>query len=47
MGAFFAPAESSWGYFHLFSEIFKQHGVTVDLYRLSLGILDRPGTDAR
>src|SRR5438309_9457108 len=23
MGAFFAPAESSWGYFHLFSDIFK------------------------
>lgn len=32
MGAFFAPAESSWGYFHLFSEIFKQHGVSQSIY---------------
>src|SRR5258708_22244286 len=32
MGAFFAPAESSWGYFHLFSEIFKQHGVAQSIY---------------
>ena len=46
MGAFFAQAESSWGYFTLFSEIFKATWLTpVDLYRLSLGILDRPGTD--
>ncbi len=32
MGAFFAPAESSWGYFHLFSEIFKEHGVSQSIY---------------
>lgn len=32
MGAFFAPAESSWGYFTLFSEIFKQHGVSQSIY---------------
>jgi transposase len=32
MGAFFASAESSWGYFHLFCEIFKQHGVPQSIY---------------
>jgi transposase len=32
MGALFAPAESSWGYFTLFSEIFKQHGVSQSIY---------------
>lgn len=32
MGAFFAPAESSWGYFHLFCEIFKEHGVSQSIY---------------
>lgn len=32
MGAFFAPAESSWGYFNLFSEIFKHHGVSQSIY---------------
>jgi len=32
MGAFFVQAESSWGYFHLFSEIFKQHGVPQSIY---------------
>jgi len=32
MGAFFAPAESSWGYFDLFCEIFKQHGVPQSIY---------------
>jgi hypothetical protein len=32
MGAFFASAESSWGYFHLFCEIFKQHGVSQSIY---------------
>ena len=32
MGAFFAPAESSWGYFHLFSEIFKDHGLPQSIY---------------
>jgi transposase len=32
MGAFFTPAESSWGYFHLFSEIFKEHGLPQSIY---------------
>jgi len=32
MGGFFAQAESSWGYFHLFSEIFKHHGVSQSVY---------------
>ena len=32
MGAFFASAESSWGYFHLFCEIFKHHGVSQSIY---------------
>lgn len=32
MGAFFVQAESSWGYFHLFSEIFKKHGVPQSIY---------------
>lgn len=32
MEAFFAQAESSWGYFHLFSEIFKQHGLPQAIY---------------
>ena len=32
MGAFFVQAESSWGYFHLFSEIFKQHGTPQSIY---------------
>jgi transposase len=32
MGAFFTPAESSWSYFHLFCEIFKQHGVSQSIY---------------
>jgi transposase len=32
MGAFFTPAESSWGYFKLFSEIFKQHGLPQSIY---------------
>ena len=32
MGAFFAPAESSWGYFHLFCEIFKQLRVPQSIY---------------
>ena len=32
MGAFFAPAESSWGYFHLFCEIFREHGVPQSVY---------------
>ena len=32
MGAFFVQAESSWGYFRLFSEIFKAHGVSQSIY---------------
>jgi len=32
MGAFFAQAESSWGYFHLFCEIFKEHGLPQSIY---------------
>jgi hypothetical protein len=28
MGAFFVGAESSWGYFKLFCEIFTEHGVS-------------------
>jgi transposase len=32
MGAFFAQAESSWGYFHLFSEIFRKHGLPQSIY---------------
>jgi transposase len=32
MGALFASAESSWGYFHLFCEIFKEHGVSQSIY---------------
>jgi hypothetical protein len=32
MGAFFAQAESSWGYFHLFYEIFREHGLPQSIY---------------
>jgi transposase len=32
MGAFFVQAESSWGYFHRFCEIFKEHGVSQSIY---------------
>ena len=32
MGALFVQAESSWGYFHLFCEIFKEHGVSQSIY---------------
>ncbi len=32
MGALFVQAESSWGYFKLFSEIFKQHGLPHSIY---------------
>jgi hypothetical protein len=32
MGALFVQAESSWGYFHLFSKIFKEHGVSQSIY---------------
>jgi len=32
MGALFVQAESSWGYFKLFSDIFKQHGLPQSIY---------------
>lgn len=32
MGAFFTQAESSWGYFKLFSDIFNQHGLPQSIY---------------
>ena len=32
MGALFVQAESSWGYFRLFSEIFKEHGLPQSIY---------------
>ena len=32
MGAFFVPAESSWAYFKLFTEIFTKHGVSQSIY---------------
>jgi len=32
MGAFFTQAESSWGYFKLFSDIFNQHGLPHSIY---------------
>src|SRR5215471_14242482 len=32
VGAFFEEAESSWAYFKLFSEIFKQHGLPQSVY---------------
>src|SRR5215203_1595475 len=32
MGALFVEAESSWGYFRLFSEIFNAHGVSQSIY---------------
>jgi transposase len=32
MGAFFVQAESSWGYFTLFSEIFNAHGLSQSIY---------------
>ena len=32
MGAFFTQAESSWGYFKLFSDIFNQHGLPHSVY---------------
>ena len=32
MGAFFTQAESSWGYFKLFSDIFNQHGLPHAIY---------------
>jgi hypothetical protein len=48
MGALFVQAESSWGYFHLvLRDLQGAWSVPVNLYRLSLGILDRPGTNVR
>ena len=32
MGALFTQAESSWGYFTLFSDLFKQHGLPQSIY---------------
>lgn len=32
MGGFFTQAESCWGYFHLFSTIFKEHGLPQSIY---------------
>jgi len=32
MGAFFAQTESSWGYFRLFSDIFRHHGLPQSIY---------------
>lgn len=32
MGAFFAPAESSWGYFTLFSDTFREYGLPQSIY---------------
>ena len=32
MGGLFTQAESSWGYFHLFCEIFKNHGLPQSIY---------------
>lgn len=32
LGAFFAQAESSWGYLRLFCEIFKRHGLPQSIY---------------
>ena len=32
MGALFTAAESSWGYFTLFSDVFKQHGLPHSIY---------------
>ena len=41
-------AESSWGYFKMFSDTFRQYGLPQSVYnRPSFGVLDRPGTDDR
>jgi transposase len=32
LGGFFTQAESSWGYFHLFCEIFKKYGLPQSIY---------------
>ncbi len=46
LGAFFEPAESSWGYFHLFCEIFKHQGLPHSVYadRHSIFWTDREPT---
>lgn len=46
MGAVFVQAESSWGYFHLFSEIFRKHGVPQSVYTDCHSVFwtDRPPT---
>jgi transposase len=46
LGAFFAQAESSWGYFRLFSEIFRRHGLPQSVYadRHSIFWTDREPT---
>ncbi len=48
MGGLFTQAESSWGYFHLFCEIFKNHGLPQSIYTDCHSVFFyRPGTDAR
>ena len=47
MGAFFAPADSSWLLSPVLRDLQAAWSAPVDLYRLSLGILYRPGTDVR
>ena len=46
VGAMFVEAESSWGYFRLFSEIFKKHGLPQSVYadRHSIFWTDREPT---
>ena len=46
LGAFFAQAESSWGYLRLFSEIFQRHGLPQSIYsdRHSVFCTDREPT---
>ncbi len=46
MGALFVQAESSWGYFKLFSDIFKQHGLPHSIYTDSHSVFwtDREAT---
>jgi hypothetical protein len=46
VGALFVEAESSWGYFRLFSEIFNQHGLPQSVYadRHSIFWTDREPT---
>lgn len=46
VGAMFAEAESSWGYFRLFSEIFQKHGLPQSVYadRHSIFWTDREPT---